>query len=292
MCYDENHFFLLDDAPMKHNKLNTKQFSNSPKSTKPTKDGGDKKPKPPFFGTHAVHAIFAHRPMDIKTLFVQRRDDNKQPHESLIAQAHEYGISVQMIHKDKLSELCQSTQHQGIAAQVRAPIVYDDAHLTDLLQKDDVLLLILDQVTDAHNLGACMRTAAAMGADAIVVPKHQSASLTPTVAKVAVGAAEMLPFITVTNLARALDVMKKAGVFVFGTALDDNATALHECDFLGKVAIIMGSEDEGMRRLTLDACDTLVYIPMTNKERPQSLNVSVATGMVLYEVMRQRVIQQ
>ncbi len=281
----------------KHHKSSANPFSHNHSSgthTKPvksTKDGNDKKPKTPFFGTHAVHAIFAHRPLDIKTLFVQLRDDNRQPHESLINQAHEYGISVQMIHKDKLSELCQSTQHQGIAAQVRPPALYDEAHLAQLLQKDDVLLLILDQITDAHNLGACMRTAAAMGADAIIVPKHQSASLTPTVAKVAVGASEMLPFISVTNLARTLELIKKSGVFVFGTALDDSAVPLHQCDFLGKVAIIMGSEDEGMRRLTLDACDTKVYIPMTTKERPQSLNVSVATGMVLYEVMRQRLLQ-
>lgn len=277
---------------MKNNKTNSKT------TTKPTgkpitksKNTHDKKAQPLFFGIHAVKAILMHRPLDVKTLFIQLRDDHKPSHQSIIQLANEYDISIQTIHKDKLSELCQNTQHQGIAIQARAPKSYDEQDLMSLLHKDNVLLLILDQITDAHNLGACMRTAAAMGVDAIITPKHQSAGLTPTVAKVAVGASEILPFISVGNLARTLDAIKKAGVFVFGTALNDDAKTPNHCDFTGKVAIIMGSEDEGMRRLTLEMCDTLVYIPMNDKKYIQSLNVSVATGMMLYEVMRQRQMQ-
>lgn len=128
-----------------------------------------------------------------------------------------------------------------------------------------------------------------MGVDAVILPKNHSAPITPAVAKVSVGASEMVPVIGVTNLARTLERLKTHGVFVFGTALDETATPSHRCDFGGKVAIVMGSEGDGMRRLTREMCDTLVYIPMSpHPDRPQSLNVSVATGMVLYEAARQR----
>ncbi|MBP8032613.1 MAG: RNA methyltransferase, partial [Psychrobacter sp.] len=137
---------------------------------------------------------------------------------------------------------------------------------------------------------ACLRTAVAMGVDAVICPKHHAASLTPTVAKVSVGAAEMMPIVSVTNLARTLGKIKNAGVFVFGTALNAEAKPIHAADMTGKTAIIMGSEGEGMRRLTMESCDELVYIPMSGNEHGnlQSLNVSVATGMALYEINRQR----
>ncbi|OOR87804.1 23S rRNA (guanosine(2251)-2'-O)-methyltransferase RlmB [Moraxella caviae] len=240
---------------------------------------------------HAVSALLKRRPEDALTLFVQQREDAtpSETHHDIMAQAQAMGISVQMAHKDKLAQLCDSHQHQGVVLAARAKPMADESLLDGLLDKENALFLVLDQITDAHNLGACLRSACAMGVDAVIVPKHQSAPITPTVAKVSVGAAEVIDVVAVTNLARALERLKAAGVFVFGTALDESAKPLHECDFSGKVAIIMGSEGEGMRRLTQAHCDTLVYIPMADTpDRPQSLNVSVATGMVLYEVARQR----
>ena len=130
----------------------------------------------------------------------------------------------------------------------------------------------------------------AMGVDAVIIPKHHTSTITPAVAKVAVGATELIAFVQVTNLARTLTEIKKQGVFVFGTALDATAKAAKDCDLTGDVAIVMGSEGEGIRRLTADTCDQLVYIPMVGNTQGsiQSLNVSVATGMMLYEASRQR----
>lgn len=261
-------------------KPTKKEKGNFLKSSKPAQ-------KPHLYGTHAVRAALTHRPTDVLALFVAINDKGQIDAEwQNLADA--YGISVQPTQKDKLTDLCGSSQHQGIVAKVRSMPIFDEGILEELLSKRDVLLLILDQITDAHNLGACIRTACAMGVDAVIVPKNASAPLTPTVAKVSVGASEILPVISVTNLARTMNQLKSAGVFLFGTALDDTARPAHQCDFGGKVGIIMGSEGDGMRRLTSELCDTLVYLPMTKNERPQSLNVSVATGMVLYEVARQR----
>lgn len=261
------------------------------KSGKPNSSKAKPNRTPHFYGIHAVTALLKHRPQDALTLFVQLREDGatSQTHDDIIKLAKDVGVSVQMTHKDKLAELCDSHQHQGVVVSARAPKLYDESDLVALCDKADALFLVLDQITDAHNLGACLRSASAMGVDAVIIPKHQSVSITPTVAKVSVGAAEVIPLVAVTNLARSLYALKKSGVFVFGTALDETAKPLYDCDFSGKVAIIMGSEGDGMRRLTREYCDTLVYIPMAdNPDRPQSLNVSVATGMALYEVTRQR----
>lgn len=247
---------------------------------------------PHFYGIHAVTMLLKRRPEDVLSLFVQMKEDGKlsQEHEKIVQLAKNFGISIQMTHKNKLTQLCDSLQHQGVVAAARATPVFDENTLELLCDKPDVLFLVLDQITDAHNLGACLRSACAMGVDAVILPRHQSASLTPTVAKVSVGAAEVVCVVSVTNLARTLDKLKQKGVFVFGTALDETAKPLNSCDFSGKVAIVMGSEGDGMRRLTQESCDTLVYIPMADTaDRPQSLNVSVATGMVLYEIARQRV---
>ncbi|UNU72522.1 23S rRNA (guanosine(2251)-2'-O)-methyltransferase RlmB [Moraxella nasovis] len=270
-------------------KPTNKAPHHNPKSinTRPQKA---KKTTPNFYGTHAVKAILQNRPEDALALFVQNYDNNSNNnHDAIIALAKSVGVSVQIAQKDSLTELCGSTQHQGVVLSARMQAMADEALLDDMMDADDALFLVLDQITDPHNFGACLRTAAVMGVSAVIVPRHGSVGLTPTVAKVSVGGVESVPVIEVTNLARCLEKLKKAGVFVFGTALDDTAKPLQACDFGGKVAIIMGSEGEGMRRLTTELCDTLVYIPMTdNPNRPQSLNVSVATGMVLWEVVRQR----
>ena len=250
-----------------------------------------KKPTTPhFYGIHAIKAILNTRPMDAKALFVQSYDNHQnQDHADIIALAQSLGVSVQTAQKDSLTELCSSTQHQGVVLSARLRAMSDEGVLDDLAGQAGAVFLILDQITDPHNFGACLRTASAMGVTAVIVPRHQSVGLTPTVAKVSVGGAESVPVVAVTNLARTLEKLKTAGVFVFGTALDETAKPLQACDFGGKVAVVMGSEGDGMRRLTAELCDTLVYIPMIdNPDRPQSLNVSVATGMVLWEVFRQK----
>lgn len=261
-----------------------------------------------FYGIHAVHALLTHRPMDAMALFIQQGrsavDNSYSTHASganqgsntdailteIIELADQMGVSIQEASKDKLTALCHSPQHQGVVLHARPLAMANENELDAWTERDDSLFLVLDQVTDAHNLGACLRTAAAMGVDAVICPKHHSASLTPTVSKVSVGAMEIMPVVAVTNLARAMEHLKQAGVFIYGTALDDTAKSITDVDLTGKVAIIMGSEGEGMRRLTAERCDELVYIPMTGNRHGslQSLNVSVATGMVLYEVSRQR----
>lgn len=241
-----------------------------------------------FYGTHAVHSLLNHRPTDALSLFIQQGKDDDTSIAELLTLASTFGVSVQHASRDKLAKLCNSPQHQGVVLHAR-PLAFAEENLLDsIVKKDNCLLLVLDQITDAHNFGACIRSAVAMGVDAIVCPKKHAAPLSPTVAKVAVGAMESIPVIAVGNLARALTQLKDKGVFVYGTALDDTAKPLHECDFTIKTAIVMGSEGEGMRRLTTDTCDQLVYIPMMGDV--QSLNVSVATGMALYEASRQRLV--
>ncbi|WP_084349673.1 23S rRNA (guanosine(2251)-2'-O)-methyltransferase RlmB [Moraxella oblonga] len=255
-------------------------------------DKADKKKTttPHFYGIHAIKAILNTRPQDAKALFVQSYDNHQNTdHADIIALARSLGVSVQNAQKDSLTELCGSTQHQGVVLSARLRAMSDEGVLDEMVGRDNCVFLVLDQITDPHNFGAILRTASAMGVTAVITPRHQSVGLTPTVAKVSVGGAESVPVVAVTNLARCLEKLKSKGVFVFGTALDESAKPLQACDFSGKVAIVMGSEGDGMRRLTGELCDTLVYIPMTDTpDRPQSLNVSVATGMVLWEVFRSR----
>lgn len=248
-----------------------------------------------YYGIHAVQAILTERGLDGLALFVQ---DGRQQDKTIIPilqLANDYGISLQLTAKDTLTKLAESPQHQGVVLQARPQTLPDEQMLYELIddyqsKQKSILLLVLDQITDPNNLGACLRTAVAMGVSAVVVPKHHSSSITPAVVKVAVGATEFIPFIQVTNLARTLEKIKQQGVFVFGTALDETAKAVQDCDLTGNIAIIMGSEGDGIRRLTAESCDQLVYIPMSGNEHGfmQSLNVSVATGMMLYEASRQR----
>lgn len=253
-----------------------------------------------FYGIHAVQALLEQRGMDGVALFIQSGRESDASVTPIIDLAQQYGISVQFSAKDALTKLAESPQHQGVVLQARPTTVASEHDLEQLVkQKNNILLLVLDQITDPNNLGACIRTAVAMGVDAVIVPKNNSSTITPAVAKVAVGGAELIPFIQVTNLARTLTALKQQGVFVFGTALDSTAKPAQDCDLTGNVAIVMGSEGEGIRRLTADTCDQLVYIPMAvqssidsqtsnGQVKIQSLNVSVATGMMLYEASRQR----
>lgn len=243
--------------------------------------------KPEYhFGLHSVEALLQTQPESILNLFIlQGRDDARLT--QLLTQAAPHGISVQRASRDTLAKLAGSPQHQGIVAAVRAAPSLNEQDLEQLIQREaNVFLLVLDQITDPHNLGACIRTAAAMGVNAVVVPKDRAAGLTPVARKVAAGGAEKIAFIQVTNLARTLATIREQGVQVIGTLLDEQAKPVDQCDFNGAIAVVVGAEDTGLRRLTQTQCDQMAYIPMSGQL--QSLNVSVATGMVLYEACRQR----
>jgi 23S rRNA (guanosine2251-2'-O)-methyltransferase len=198
------------------------------------------------------------------------------------------GRKVHQADSERLRQLAGHDRHQGVVAFAEpASLARNVAELLDSLGEKKALLLILDGVTDPHNLGACLRVADGAGADAILVPKDRSAQLNTTVSKVASGAAETMPFVAVTNLARAMRELQEAGVWLIGTA-DDSEKTIYDIDFTGPVAIVMGAEGEGMRRLTRETCDELVSIPMLGGV--ESLNVSVASGVCLYEARRQRML--
>ncbi|WP_198263589.1 23S rRNA (guanosine(2251)-2'-O)-methyltransferase RlmB [sulfur-oxidizing endosymbiont of Gigantopelta aegis] len=221
----------------------------------------------------------------ITALYVDRgRKDNRIS--AIVELAKKKSVKVTLVQRKKLDELT-SGNHQGVVAQSKAPKVKSESFLDDLLQTLDVppFLLILDGVQDPHNLGACLRTADAAGVHAIIVPKDRSVSLTPTVRKVACGADQSVPLIQVTNLARTLKLLKSYQIWIVGTADETNDT-IYSSDLTGPLALVMGTEGKGMRRLTRENCDALVKIPMLGQV--ESLNVSVATGIGLFEALRQR----
>ncbi len=241
-----------------------------------------------FYGVHSVESLLELEPERVLNLFTLKgRDDQRL--KNILALAEPFGISVQQASRDKLEKMAGQPFHQGVVAAVRPHPTLNEQDLESLLkQNPKALLLALDQVTDPHNLGACIRTAAAMGAEAVIVPRDRSASLTPTARKIAAGGAEKVKFIQVTNLARSLGNIKdEFNVQVVGTMLDEKALPIQEFDFTGTgICIVMGAEDTGLRPITQSQCDQTVYIPMAGNL--QSLNVSVATGMALYEACRQR----
>ena len=241
-----------------------------------------------YYGVHSVESLLELEPERVLTLFTLKgRDDQRL--QKILELAEPFGISVQKASRDSLEKLAGLPFHQGVVAAVRPHPSLNEKDLDRLLQADaQPLLLALDQVTDPHNLGACIRTAAAMGVAAVIVPRDRSASLTPTARKVAAGGAEKVKFIQVTNLARTLAHLKQEfNVRVVGTMLDEKALPIQQFDFTGTaVCVVMGAEDTGLRPITQSQCDQTVFIPMAGNL--QSLNVSVATGMALYEACRQR----
>lgn len=241
-----------------------------------------------IFGLHAVEAALKRDPASIEQLWcdAQRKDRRLR---DLIALAENQGVRPHWIQKSELDKLLPGqARHQGVAARVSGVIEYNEQFLEQLLVglKEPALLLVLDGVTDPHNLGACLRSADAAGVHAVIAPRDRACGLTPVVRKVASGAAEVLPFIRVTNLARTLKSLRDGGIWVIGTALDEVSTSLFQTDLRGSVAMVLGAEGKGLRRLTRDNCDELIYIPMVGTV--QSLNVSVATGICLFEALRQR----
>ncbi len=212
--------------------------------------------------------------------------------EEVIANARQLGVDVQAANRARLRQISGETRHQGIVAEIRRSTLLDEAGLRSLVEQrlgstaeTPLLLLVLDGVQDPHNLGACMRTANAAGVDAVVVPRHGAADLGPTVSKVAAGAAEQLPFARVANLGRVLDWLGEYGVTRIGTS-DRADTSLYDVDFVGPTALIVGREESGIGKAITRRCDGLVSLPMHGSVA--SLNVSVATGICLYEVLRQR----
>ncbi|MCD1648961.1 23S rRNA (guanosine(2251)-2'-O)-methyltransferase RlmB [Marinobacter adhaerens] len=237
------------------------------------------------FGWHAVEAVLKREPERLQQVWIQTGRQDKRV-KSITDALDSLGVRWKVVHRKELDERVSGV-HQGIVAAVSESREWTEDDLLAQLAGSDKppFLLVLDGVTDPHNLGACMRTADAVGIQAVIVPKDKSASLTPVARKVACGAAETVPFVRVTNLARFLRSLQDQGVWLIGTAGEADAT-LYQADFKGPVALLMGAEGKGMRRLTREHCDQLINIPMLG--HVDSLNVSVATGVCLYEALRQR----
>ncbi len=237
-------------------------------------------------GMHSVRTALKHGLEGVSEVWVEARRRDKKIRE-IIGLAKQAGVAMHQVERAELDTMVPGVNHQGAVAQVVAPSARGERDLEELLQGiDSPLLLVLDGVQDPHNLGACLRSADAAGVDAVIAPKDRSVGLTPTACKVASGAAETVPFIQVTNLVRTLQwLQQNAGVWIIGAA-GEAETTLYAADLKGPIALVMGAEEKGMRRLTRDACDLLVKLPMAGNV--ESLNVSVATGICLFEAVRQR----
>lgn len=242
-----------------------------------------------IYGIHAVTTLLQRSPEKVTEIWVQQGREDK-PIEKIIAIAMEQGITVLEANKGQINQRIEGN-HQGIVAFRRPQEKLSERHLDSILDKltaDDSitpLILVLDGVTDPHNLGACLRTADAAGAHLVIAPKDKSAPLNGTVSKVACGAAEAVPYIQVTNLARTLKDLQQRGIWIAGTA-GEATQSVYQATLNGPLAIVMGAEGKGMRRLTRENCDYLINIPMAGEV--SSLNVSVASGVCLFEVVRQR----
>lgn len=238
-----------------------------------------------IFGWHAVEAVLKQEPKRLQEVWIQTGRQDKRV-QSVTESLDSLGVAWQIVHRKELDKRVSGV-HQGVVAQVAESREWTEDDLLQALAGQDAptFLLILDGVTDPHNLGACLRTADAVGVQAVIVPKDKSASLSPTVRKVACGAAETVPLVRVTNLARFMRGLRDDGVWLIGTAGEVGST-LYQADFKGPVALVMGAEGKGLRRLTREHCDLLINIPMQG--HVASLNVSVATGVCLYEALRQR----
>ncbi len=237
-------------------------------------------------GLHAVESALRNDPGRVLEVLARegRRDQRLQ---EVLSLAQDVGVKVSSLDEASFARQAAGLKHQGVVALYEPAATLNENDLHALLDGLDhaPLLLILDGVTDPHNLGACLRTADAVGVDAVIVPRDNAVSITPVVRKVASGAAEVIPFVQVTNLARTLDTLRDSGIWMVGTS-DKAEKDIFTQDLTGPMGLIMGAEGKGMRRLTAERCDFLVSIPM--RGQVSSLNISVATGVCLYESMRQR----
>ncbi|HAS8249671.1 TPA: 23S rRNA (guanosine(2251)-2'-O)-methyltransferase RlmB [Vibrio vulnificus] len=242
-----------------------------------------------IYGIHAVRAVLDKEPERFIEAYVLkgRQDDRLMP---ILNELQIVGVSLQQMTRKTLDDKANGANHQGIMARVKPAKQLNENDLDDILAKhDSPLLLILDGVTDPHNLGACLRNADAAGVAAVIVPKDKSAPMTATVSKVACGAAETVPLVRVTNLARTMRHLQEQGIWIVGTA-GEATHDIYQAKLTGSLAIVMGAEGDGMRRLTRETCDDLIKIPMAGAV--SSLNVSVASGICLFEAVRQRLASQ
>lgn len=237
-------------------------------------------------GLHVVEQVLTMRPDVILCMYVdQQRSDQRIGR--LVATAKQRGIAVQEVKSPFLDKLAMGANHQGVAIECQNLSFWKESDLSSIINASaQPFLLVLDGVQDPHNLGACLRTAYGMGVDAVIIPQRRSCGLTPVVHKVSCGASILTPLISVVNLARTLKILAKAGIWIVG--LDANANkSIYDLDLKMPIALLMGSEGQGARRLSLAHCDHLARIPMCSEI--DSLNVSVASGMAMYEVNRQRI---
>ena len=239
-----------------------------------------------IFGIHTIESVLKHRPHDVKKLYLQKNEKNPRL-SALEESARDNNIHIEFLPSDKLSDMTKATAHQGAVADCRESKPLNEGDLKTLIKDlpENAFILVLDGVTDPHNLGACLRSADAAGVHAVIAPKDRAASLTPIVQKVASGATETVPFVQVTNIERTLEMLKEQHIWVYGASEHAEKTLFEE-DLKGSMALVMGAEGAGLRRLTQASCDFLVKLPMAGSV--SSLNVSVATGICLFEVVRQR----
>lgn len=237
------------------------------------------------FGVHAVQSILKTSASKIRELRLQKgRDD--QRFKKIQALADRLEVPTTWVLRSDLDALVDG-QHQGVAALCQGAEVQDENFLDELLAglQHPPFILVLDGVTDPHNLGACLRSCDAAGVDVVIAPKDRSVGITPAVQKVACGAAETVPLVVVTNLARTLKLLQSRGIWIVGAA-GEAEQSIYQADLKGPLALVMGAEEKGMRRLTREHCDVLVKLPMAGSV--SSLNVSVASGICLFEAVRQR----
>lgn len=237
-------------------------------------------------GLNAISQIIKTRPKSVKILFVI--DSPNERLKELIQLTEEQNIKVEKQNASFFDRNFEGINHQNVALRCNKRSEETENYLELILEKDEVKLLILDGLTDPHNVGACLRSAAAAMVDAVIVPKNRACHLTPTVRKISCGASELIPFIVVTNLVRTITLIKEKGILVYGSDLQ--ATKFHdEVVYSKRNALIVGSEDKGIRRLTRENCDELIKIDMS--DNMDSLNASVSTGILLFEISRQNKIK-
>ncbi len=234
-------------------------------------------------GINAVNEIISIRPSSVTTLFIE--DDKGKRIQELDQLAKQNNIEVVLQDSSFFQKNFSEMNHQSVAIICHKRLEENENFLENLFEKKNLLLLILEHITDPHNVGACIRTAAAAGVDAIIVPKNRSCHLTPTVRKISSGGAELIPFIVVTNIVRTINKLQSAAVMIYGT--DIKASKLHnEITYGDKSALIIGSEDKGLKRLTLENCDEIIKVNMPG--RIESLNASVSTGIMLFQMINQQ----
>ncbi len=237
-----------------------------------------------IFGIHAIELALKAGDQ-VKEVWLQKDAQNKRLLNllKLVEQTH---LPLNRVNLQQLDQLCND-RHQGVVASIHSVHLKSEKDLKVALKKwVNPLILILDCIEDPRNLGACLRSADAAGVTAVVFGKDKSASITPVTHKTAAGAVEHLEIFQVTNLVRAIEGIKEAGVWVYGTALDEVSQNIYQTNLTGPIAVVLGNEGKGLRHLVKQSCDHLIYLPMAGEV--QSLNVSVATGVALYEVVRQR----